>query len=438
MSRLPLLLAEVQSDPNLWDDWVWWGGYLVLAVVGGALAYRRDVRRGLLRLLAPHLSPRSFRIARRLLFERMLWLAVWVLSLFGLVLLFGSVLMYVLESRANPSFASLEEASHSTLIYLVSGAEDRQPRTPWGWRCFGLIAITGLGLTAYFTGNFVSELLFRGRRVMDRDVARQSFLVIGWNPRARQIIEELFRAFEVGLARHLITVLSDRKVDPSRVADLDSRGVTFVTGDAFDKKVLERLGAHEARAVVILANRTVQDPDGHSAVIVLALTGLFKDEQLTPERRPRICVEVVNHRKTALIRDAGADDTICHEDYGLGVLAQSALVSSIGEVYQELLAYAPETNEFHVLRSPATAGAPSDIPAEVWERLLKGKSFREAADVFNRARDDRNPVILVGLRRGGRLLLNPLEPERVQPGDELLTIARGFPTLEPLRRLIAE
>jgi hypothetical protein len=107
------------------------------------------------------------------------------------------------------------------------------------------------------------------------------------------------------------------------------------------------------------------------------------------------------------------------------------------EVFQELLTYAKGTNDFHVLRTPGAEGAPTDVPAEVWERLLKGKSFKEAAEAFNRARDDRNPVILVGLRRGGKILLNPVEPERVQAGDELLIMARDLPSLEPMRRLLS-
>ncbi len=430
--------AQAPTGWEAWDDWVWWSWYLLLALVGCVAAYRRDLRRRLVSRLAPRLPPRWFRFARRLLFDRILWLAVGTVSLFGFVLLFGSAVLYAVERKDNPNFATLEEAGRSTLIYLFNGTEDRAPKTSWGWRCFGLLAFSGLALTAYFTGNFVSELISRGRsKKMDRDVARQSFLVIGWNPRARQVIEELFRAFEVGMERHLITVLSDRKVETARVADLDSRGVTFVTGDAFDKKVLERLGAHEAHAVILLANRHVEDPDGHSAVVVLALNGLFRDKGLTAGRRPRVVVEVVNHRKMALIRDAGADDTICHEDFGLAVLAQSALVTSMCEVYQELLMYAPETNEFHVLRTPAAEGAKSDVPAEVWERALKGRTFTEAAVAFDRTRDDRNPVLLVGLRRGGRLLLNPREPEHVRPGDELLIIARGFPSQDDLRKLLA-
>src|SRR5262245_15235641 len=429
--------AEAPDNVGDWTAWLWWLWYLALALFGLFVAARRDLRRALLRLVAPRLRPRPFRWARRLLFDRILWLAVGTLSVFIVFLLFGSVAMYFLERGVNDKFKTLEEASHSTLIYLFSGMEDRTPQTVWGWRCYGLLALTGLGLTAYFTGYFVSEILTRGRGTMERDAARQSFLIIGWNPRTRQVIDELFRAFEVGMERHLITVLAEERVDTSTVADLDSRGVTFVSGDPFDKKVLERIGAHQARSVILLANHKYHDPDGHSAMTVLALTGLFNDAGVLPGHRPRVCVEVVNHRKMALIRDAGAHETICHEDFGLGVLAQSAMVSSICEVYQELLSYAPATNAFHIVRSPPQGdGGAGDLPLDIWQRLLEGKSFAEAADVFTRGRDVRNPVILVGLRRGGRILVNPRDPLRLQRGDDLLVIAYGFPSLEHLRRLL--
>src|SRR5262249_10253568 len=145
--------------------------YLSLASFGLFVAVRRDLRRRLLRRVAVRLRPAAFRLARRLLFDHILWLAVGTLCAFGVFLLFGSVAMYFLERGVNDKFDTLEEASHSTLIYLFSGMEDRTPKTVWGWRCYGLLALTGLGLTAFFTGSFVSEILTRRRGPMERDAA---------------------------------------------------------------------------------------------------------------------------------------------------------------------------------------------------------------------------------------------------------------------------
>lgn len=434
LAGLPSVFA---TDPIDYTPWLWWSAYLVLSLVGWTVSGRRRLRVALMRWLAPRVPVAAGRVAERLLFHRVLWLFVGVLSLIGVVLLTGSLVMYLVERDANPHFGSLDEASHSTLIYLFSGVEDRTPKTEWGWRVVALMILAGVGLTAYATGHMVHEIIGRRERNMERDAARECYLVIGWNARARQIVEELFMAFEAGVEKHMITVLSEHKVNTAHVPELDARGVTFVAGDPHDKKVLDKLGAHEARSVIVMANTEHADPDARAALIALALRGLFQDKGLSPEDRPRVCVEVVNHRRISLIRDAGADETVCHEDYGLGVLTQASLAESIAEVYHELLTFRESTNEMFLLRGPG-AGAGAHIPADVWDRLFQGKTFTEAEGAFSRSRERcSNPAILVGLRRRGKMMLNPATPVTLEHGDDLIVMARQVPSAEHLRQLMA-
>lgn len=431
---VPLIFA---ADVDDYTAWLWWAFYLSLSLLGTVVARSRRRRARIMRWLAPRLPTAGAHLAEYLLFHRLLWVFVGVLSLIGVVLLTGSLVMYLVERDANPHFRSLEEASHSTLIYLFSGVEDRTPQTEWGWRVVGLMILAGVGLTAYATGHIIHEIIGRRERDMERDAARECYLIIGWNPRARKIVEELFLAFRAGVEKHLITVLSEHKVDTAKVLDLDARGVTFVAGEPNDKKVLAKLGAHEARSVIVMANTEHPDPDARAALIVLALRGLFQEKGVTGERKPRVCVEVVNHRRTALIRDAGADETICHEDYGLGVLTQASLTESIAAVYDDLLTFRESTNEVFLLRGPGE-GPGTHVPADVWERLFQGKNFEEAAEVFTRGHARcTNPAILIGVRRGGKLLLNPDTPVTLDRHDDLVVISRNVPSPEHMRQLVS-
>ncbi len=97
---------------------------------------------------------------------------------------------------------------------------------------------------------------------------------------------------------------------------------------------------------------------------------------------------------------------VCHQDFGLGILAQSAFSGKITQVYDELLSYSVDTCEIYFLASQREDGK-ADIPQDVWDTLFEGKTFAEAADVFTKHRDDENPAILVGIRRGQSLPLNP-------------------------------
>ncbi len=117
---------------------------------------------------------------------------------------------------------------------------------------------------------------------------------------SERVLRELFQAGEVGAGAYNIIVLNEQKVDTAHFVEFDSKGVTFVSGATFDKKVLERIGAHEARSVIIMADDNEEDPDAKTALNVLALRSLCKEKEIPEEHCPRICAEVLNHRKMGL------------------------------------------------------------------------------------------------------------------------------------------
>jgi len=270
-------------------------------------------------------------------------------------------------------------------------------------------------------------------------------LIVGWNSRAEKVVRELLVAQEHGLLGHGITVLTDQLFDVKQCpAEFQRHCVTFVVGDAFDHERLKEIGAHEARCVIVMSDDSAEDPDGKTALTVLAMHTLYKEVGLKDEDpHPRICVEVKNHRKQDIIRDAGADEIVCHEDYGLGVLAQCAISLKMSEVYQDLLSYGDEGNEFYVLISPHakhTSDEP-EIPEDIWDGLFNGSTFAQAADVFTHHRSTVHSIILVGIRgEDEHVHLNPEKDFKLRPGDDLIVMARQRqrPSLDFLRSAMSE
>ena len=65
-----------------------------------------------------------------------------------------------------------------------------------------------------------------------------------------------------------------------------------------------------------------------------------------------------------------------------------------------------------------------------------GKTFEESAELFNQNRITDNPVILLGIRRGVEVILNPKKDnkkkatfERIEEGDALIVMAYHSPNL---------
>jgi len=447
-TNLPLHPGAAQALNNLpitiqaiaYVNWFQWTILVSIACLALLMAFARRPRLLVMRVAGPRLPFLFGRMLRVLLFHRLLWQVVRIVGLFVLLWLFGSAVMYLFERDVNVNFSNLKVSSLSILVYLFSGLEDRAPVTNGGWIGSVAMLISGLLLAAYITGQFASEITKHTLGVinMSRNSAKNSILVVGWNPRAERVVRELFSAFEVDLPEHNVIVLSDEKVDTQRYSEFESRGVTFICGDAFDKKLLLRIGAHRAHSVIMMANKS-EDPDAATTLAVLALRSLCREESIPEDARPRICTEVLNHRKMQLIKDAGADEVVCHQDFGLGVLAQPAFAAKLTEVYQELLTYSVSSCEIYMMSSPnAHDDEDGTIPIDIWKGLFEGKTFSEAAEILNQNRNTDNPPILIGIERDKKVLLNPKGQIKLQNGDSLVLIAYIRPWFDHLRPLIGQ
>jgi len=175
-----------------------------------------------------------------------------------------------------------------------------------------------------------------------------------------------------------------------------------------------------ADTVIVLADGQSPDPDAKSAMIVLALLGECK------RRRPHIIAEVVNSDNSQHLRDAGADETICTTEIGVGILAHCALNKQLSVVYKDLLTYTFEGNEIYI------------IPRESFPDAFVGKTFAECAQMLYQNRDDNNPVILLGIRRQDKVIMNPRKGTgrfgdaecRIEEEDALIAMAFSAPDLK--------
>jgi voltage-gated potassium channel len=194
--------------------------------------------------------------------------------------------------------------------------------------------------------------------------------------------------------------------------------VYFIRSDPTLHDVLRRARAHYARSVIILADRECSDPDAKTALISLAITKL--EQNVDP--KPHIIAEVINAHKVQHLLDAGVDEWVCSANYGLGIIAQSALYGKLSDIYQQLLTYSEETNEIYL------------VDDHKYPQRFLGKRFQEVAEILNTDRNPKNPIILLGVKRNERVLLNP-KPEdfdTFKAGDSLIVMSFDQPDLNYL------
>ncbi len=341
-----------------------------------------------------------------------------LVATFVCLYIIGTLAMFFCERYHNRSFESVPEAFWSITVYLFSGFEDRYPIT-WPGRVISvLIFILSVFFFGAVAGRFAAAFLQREENRMPKDVTNH-IVICNWNERGRRVITEL--RHPEGRPDTDIVVVNNKLLDEKgaqRVPALHK--VYCINEDPIRHGTLKSARVSLADTVIVLSDDQSPDPDAKSAMIILALLSECK------KRRPHIIAEVVNSDNSQHLRDAGADETICTMEIGVGILAHCAVNKQLSVVYKDLLTYSFEGNEIYI------------IPQESYPDSFIGKTFAQCAQILDARRDQMNPVILLGIRRQNQVIMNPRKRSmgmddgefRIQPDDALIAMAFSAPNLK--------
>lgn len=342
-----------------------------------------------------------------------------LVAIFISLYVLGALAMYFCERYNNKSFESVSESLWSIAVYILSGFEDRYPVTWLGRVISILIFVLSVVFVGAVAGRFAAAFLKREETKMPRDVVNH-IVICNWNERGKRVVSEL--RHPEGRPNADIVIIDNNLAEEKKKRNVPELSkVYFIESDPIRHGTLKKARVNVADTVIILSDSKSPDPDAKSAMIILALLSECK------ERRPHIIAEVVNADNSPHLKDAGADETICTTEIGVGILAHCALNKQLSVVYKDLLTYSFEGNEIYI------------IMREDYPDGFVGKTFAQCAQVLYEKRDDRNPVVLLGVRRGEQVLLNPragkggLDGECIiQDDDALIAMAFSAPHLRSL------
>lgn len=341
---------------------------------------------------------------------------------FRLVIIFvclyiiGTLAMFFCERYNNKSFETVSESFWSITIYVLSGFEDRYPVT-WPGR---LISILIFILSVFFfgavAGRFAAAFIKREEMKMPRDVT-DHIVICNWNERGKRVLAEL--RHPEGKPDADIVIIDNNLAKDKKLKNIpEFNKVYFIDSDPIRHGTLKKAKVSSADTVIILSDGNSPDPDAKSAMIILALLSECK------RKRPHIITEVSNIDNSQHLKDAGADETICTSEIGVGILAHCALNKQLSVVYKDLLTYSLEGNEIYIVKQDA-------YPEE-----FIGRTFGQCAQMIYEKRDNNNPVVLLGIRRNDQVMLNPragkggLDGECIiNENDALIAMAFSAPNL---------
>ncbi len=324
--------------------------------------------------------------------------------------IFGAVVVMLLWSEggfADP--ATAWEIFTNVLITLVGEYPDK-PKTILGQIFQLLLLLFGTftfgALVGKFSSFFVTQALLKEKKMQ---IFNNHIIVCNWNEKAPVVIQQLLQGDQK--QPRDIVVISASEIP--RKAEFESQvHVHFFQADPTHHATLEKFFAPQAKAIILLADEDTQGPDEKNALIALAIKHLEHRPQ--SHQNIHVVAELVRLERYRHLKEAGVDEMVSAREYSSGIIAQSALFKNMSVVYQQLLTYTEDTNEFYFIE-------PGNYPVS-WQ----GLSFGELTQQVTRFAQPEQPLILVGIRRGnGDILLNPKRSQfqHLAPDDTLIIMA---------------
>lgn len=339
----------------------------------------------------------------------------------------GTLGTFLFEKDVNENFDNLPEAFWTTIVYLLSGFEGSNPITIGGKISSVLILIGSVGVLGSVAGNIAAIFIKEREEKMPKNM-KKHIAICNWNGRGDTIIRELRKSDAA--ANKEIIILTDSEVNEKELRERNKyyNNVFFIKGDPTSHEALECARVPFAESVIILSSQEHKNPDPLTVLTCLAIDKLSK--RLNISTKPHIIAELMDRNNREIALDAGANEIVSAGFYRTGIMLQSALYPSLSDIFHELLSYGENKTSVFI------------ISEDRFPKALLGKTFQEASDIINKQRDDRNPVILIGVKRNDKVILNPRNDaptesgkkfDYFKKGDALAVMSHKLPDLSTLK-----
>ena len=260
----------------------------------------------------------------------------------------------------------------------------------------GLI-ITGVLMLGLVTGAIIAviiDFLLKEGQGLGASGFRDHIVICGWNPTAREAIEEL----RSDAYKRRLVLIHDSDRNPAE------KLVYFVRGDPTNAEDLTRADIVDAEAALVFPDNPSNEADMRSILTVMAI------ESLAPN--VRTVVEVNNPRHVEHLRRAHADEIVVTPRLASHLLARAALYPGLSELVTDMVSGGAGSELYRVEVPAGYVGLPID-------------------EVSQHFRDDHHSTLLA-ISRLGRTYMNPAPEFQVLAGDEALIVAESLGALVPV------
>jgi len=262
-------------------------------------------------------AKRGSRFAKKV--RRQFWLIV-ITAIF--LILSSAYLIWINELDSHSTYT---DAIWTVLFTLIGQGEfASNPRTISGRVIVFLISILGVALLGVIFTEVIQRIInsrLKEMIGMSKCKYKDHTILCGWCERGRIILNEL-----VGSGKNVAIIANERP------PNLPSGSVFFVAGSPTDQSVLTQAGIEEAKAVVLLSERSgisESEADAKSILIALAISSMNPNVYTV--------MELINPNNEKYARLANVDDIIYSDQIVAEMTAACAAYSGISVFFRDIL-----------------------------------------------------------------------------------------------------
>lgn len=306
---------------------------------------------------------------------------------------------YFVEAPSNDDVNNFGDCLWWAIVTMSTvGYGDKIPETTGGRAVATILAIGGPVIFLTVVSSVGATLYNEWRKGMRGEAQvhfKDHIMVCGWNPKAKDVINELRLSPKF---RKCPIVIIDDCTDTKPVDDSD---VAFVRGNAWEVEVLEQANVRKAKFAVVVAGDETPAADQKTVLTVLAIESI----------EPSIitCAEVNDPNNEGHLRRANCDVVVNTNVLASKLLATAVENRAVNDVIDELVTH--------------TRG--SEIYGVKLPRKYENSPFKEPFEELKRSHN----VTVIGIDRRGERLVNPSADFVLQAGDTILVISGGMPSL---------
>lgn len=316
----------------------------------------------------------------------------------AVVIALASVAVWLTET--DRTLNDLGRSIYWTSTTALGQGDSSMASGPVGWVVGWMLGLFGVALVATMTGllvGFVIDFILKEGQGMGASGYKDHIVVCGWNPTARDLIDEL--ASDEGGTR--IVLIHDSDKNPA------DNLAYFVSGDTTSEDDLRRAGIENARAAIVCPADSSNEADLHSILTVLAI------ESLAPH--VRTVAEVNNPIHVPHFRRANVDELLVTSRLTSRLLARSALYPGLSELVTDIVGGASNAEDPQLYRVAMPENG-------------VGKSIIELGAHM---RSEHHATVLAVIR-SGQTVANAPHGFRMEAGDDLVVLAFSLGNLTPI------